>query len=83
MGSVLATCTNDTRAAELGSSTSSHCAPTVCVHVPIQLPSTPSHSQRKTRCPNGAQAEDSAGCTAVALSGSVGSPPAAVSLRVM
>jgi hypothetical protein len=58
IGRVPAACTNDTSAAALGSSTSSHWAPTVCIHVPIQLIKTPSHSQRNTRCPSGAQAEE-------------------------
>ena len=48
IGSIIAVCTNDTRVAALGSSTSSHCAPTVCIQVPIWLPSTASHNARKT-----------------------------------
>ena len=47
--------TNETRAAALGASTSSHCAPTVCIQVPIQLISMPIHSHRKARYRNGAQ----------------------------
>ena len=59
-GSVLAACTRATSVAAFGASTSSHCAPTVCMTVPMLLISTPSHNQRKARCRNGAQAEDSA-----------------------
>ena len=53
-------CTNETSAAALGASTSSHWAPTVCPQVPIQLTNIPSQSQRKARCARGAQAEESA-----------------------
>ncbi len=48
-GSVLAVGTRATIAAALGASMSSHCAPTVCIQVPMLLISTPSHSQRKAR----------------------------------
>ena len=61
---VTTTCTNETSAAALGASTNSHCAPTVCPQVPIQLMNMPSQSQRKVRCARGAQAEESAAGTA-------------------
>jgi hypothetical protein len=54
-GSVFAACTSETRTGAFGASTTSHCAPTVCIHVPTQLTSTPSHSQRKADCRSGAQ----------------------------
>lgn len=49
IGSIIAVWTRDTSVAALGRSTSSHWAPTVCIQVPIWLPSTASHSARKTR----------------------------------
>jgi hypothetical protein len=55
-GSVVAACTRETSAGALGASTTSHCAPTVCIHVPVQLISTPIHSHRKARLLNGAKA---------------------------
>ena len=55
-GSVVAACTSETSAGALGASTSSHCAPTVCIQVPVQLIKTPIHSQRNARFRNGAQA---------------------------
>ena len=51
IGSEFAACTIATRAAAFGASTSSHWAPTVCIQNPIQLISTPSHSQRNVRLP--------------------------------
>src|SRR5205823_2195531 len=57
----------ETSAAALGASTSSHCAPTVCMVVPMLLVSTPSHSQRKARCRSGAHAEASAPADPVAV----------------
>ena len=39
IGNRLAVCTRDTRVGAFGSSISSHCAPTVCIHVPINVPS--------------------------------------------
>jgi hypothetical protein len=59
-GRAFAACTSDTSAAALGLSTSSHCAPTVCIQVPVQLTSTPAHSQRKARCRSGAHGGASA-----------------------
>lgn len=37
--------------------TSSHCAPTVCIQVPMLLASTASHSILNTRCWSGAQGD--------------------------
>jgi hypothetical protein len=34
-GIVIAACTRETRVAALGASTSSHCAPTVCIQTPM------------------------------------------------
>ena len=42
-----------------GSSTSSHCAPTVCIQVPIMLPSWASQSARNAAIRSGDQAEPS------------------------
>ena len=49
----------DQRAAS-GSSTSSHCAPTVCIQVPIMLVSWAIHSARNARTRSGAHADTSA-----------------------
>ena len=48
-GSVVAACTSETSTAALGASTSNHCAPTVCIQVPVQLISTPIQSHRNAR----------------------------------
>ena len=45
-GSMEAVCTSATRVSARGSSTSSHCAPTVCIQLPILLANTASHSIR-------------------------------------
>ena len=37
VGSIAAACTNPTSVAAFGSSTNNHCAPTVCIQVPIML----------------------------------------------
>jgi hypothetical protein len=55
-GSVVAACTSETSVAALGASTTSHCAPTVCIQVPVQLINMPIQSQRKARFWNGAKA---------------------------
>ena len=52
--------TSETSAAAFGASTSSHCAPTVCIHVPMLLMSTPAHSHRKPRRARGAHTDESA-----------------------
>ena len=49
-----AVCTSATSVAAFGSSTSSHCAPTVCIQVPTLLTSTASHSIRNTGWRSGA-----------------------------
>ena len=46
IGTIAATCTSATSAVELGSATSSHCAPTVCIQVPSMLLSCANHSAR-------------------------------------
>ena len=56
-GSIAATCTIATSASAPGSSTSSHCAPTVCIQVPIALPTCASHSARNALTRNGAHAD--------------------------
>ena len=60
IGSRLAVWTSDTSVAALGSSTSSHCAPTVCIQVPIMLPSWASQSARNAAMRSGDQAEPAA-----------------------
>ncbi len=50
-GSIDATWTIATSASAPGSSTSSHWAPTVCIQVPIRLPTCASHSDRNVRDP--------------------------------
>jgi hypothetical protein len=57
-GKVFAVCTNETSKGALGASTTSHCAPTVCIQVPIQLMRTPSHSHRNARCRSGAHPDE-------------------------
>ena len=49
--------TSGTIVAAFGSLTNSHCAPTVCPHVPTLEITTPSHSQKNTRCRNGAKGD--------------------------
>ncbi len=56
IGSMLAVCTSATSVAALGSSTSSHCAPTVCIQVPTLLASMASQSARNTAMRNGSHA---------------------------
>ena len=57
MGSIAATCTIATSVSAPGSSTSSHCAPTVCIQVPIMLPTCASHNARNALMRNGAHAD--------------------------
>ena len=57
VGTIAAVCTNATNMAAFGSPTSSHCAPTVCIQVPIMLASCAIHSARNARTRNGAQAD--------------------------
>src|SRR4051794_4147282 len=57
VGIIAAVCTNATNVAALGASTSSHCAPTVCIQVPIMLASCAIHSARNARTRNGAQVD--------------------------
>jgi hypothetical protein len=60
-GSMAATWTIATSASAPGSSTSSHWAPTVCIQVPIRLPTCASHSDRNAAIRKGAHV-DSAAC---------------------
>jgi hypothetical protein len=53
---MFAVCTRATRSSAFGWSTNSHCAPTVCIQVPMRLASWASHSARKTRIRRGAHA---------------------------
>ena len=57
MGSIAATCTIATSAPAPGSTTSSHCAPTVCIQMPIALPTCASHNVRNALMRNGAHAD--------------------------
>ena len=57
MGSIAATCTIATSASAPGSSTSSHCAPTVCIQMPIRLATCASHNARNALMRNGAHAD--------------------------
>ena len=57
IGTVAATCTSATRAAEFGVSTRIHCAPTVCIQVPSMLPSWANQRMRKALMRNGDQAD--------------------------
>ena len=57
IGSVLAVWTSGTMVAAFGSFTNSHWAPTICPHDPILAITTPSHSQKKARCRNGANGD--------------------------
>ena len=59
-GDMLAVWTRATRVSAAGWSTSSHCAPTVCIQVPIRLPSWASHSTRKILIRSGAHADSMA-----------------------
>ena len=59
IGNRPAVCTRDTSVEAFGSSTSSHWAPTVCIQVPIMLPSWASHSARNAAIRNGDHAEPS------------------------
>src|SRR4051794_9222254 len=71
-GTVFATCTSATTAAAFGESTSSHCAPSVCIHVPMPEISTPTHNHANTRCRNGAHGEDSKAAGSPAVTGPPG-----------
>jgi hypothetical protein len=54
---VLAVCTNVTMVAAFGSCTNSHCAPTICAHVPTLAITAPSQSQKNARCRKGAKGD--------------------------
>jgi hypothetical protein len=56
-GSTSMTWTSATRMAALVCRTRSHCAPTVCIHMPMLLTSTPSHIARNTPMFSGAQVD--------------------------
>ena len=65
IGSIAATCTIATSASAPGSATSNHCAPTVCIQVPIALPTCASHNARNALMRSGAHADcfiDPCGC---------------------
>jgi hypothetical protein len=55
--------------AAFGNPTNSHCAPTVCIQVPMLLASTASHSILNTRCWSGAQGEIAEGAVATLFAG--------------
>ena len=55
-GDMLAVCTRATSVSAFGWSTSSHCAPTVCIQVPTRLASWASHSAPEDPDPQGAHA---------------------------
>ena len=56
-GAMSAVCTSATRMEACGCRTSNHCAPTVCIHVPMLLARAASHRARNARMRSGVQAD--------------------------
>ena len=52
-----AVCTKETRIAAFAACTSSHCAPTVCIHVPTLLTRDATHSHRNALALRGVHVE--------------------------
>ncbi|GIF70215.1 hypothetical protein Ais01nite_82500 [Asanoa ishikariensis] len=67
IGNMLAVCTNETNASAPGTSMSSHCAPTVCIQVPMLDASNANHNHRNVVTDNGAQADPLRDATSVTL----------------